>query len=170
MTTTDHPPTAPITPGGSAARASAVGLLSCLLGTLCVIVSYFWLPLYSRPAGFGGGTQTGWEFARETVNNMLAQGNTIGFILPISLAFLPVVSPPILGMLVVACVVTPRPILATLFLVGYVLGSVSLLVFLFAATFGDVLRLGYFGEIVGYALLLAGDLALRRAASQPSLA
>jgi hypothetical protein len=50
---------------------------------LCVAVSFFSLPLYSPPAAVGGGTVTGWEFAVEVVNNMVAQGNTLGFILPI---------------------------------------------------------------------------------------
>jgi hypothetical protein len=142
------------------------GLLSCLAGMLCVAVSFFWLPLYTRPAAVGGGTITGWEFALEVVNNMLAQGTTPGFILPISLAFLPLIAALLLGMLAVARVVSPRPVLVRLFLVFYLLGVAQFLVFAYGAMFGLALRLGYFGGILGYMLLLAGDVALRRAAAR----
>jgi hypothetical protein len=133
---------------------------------LCVTVSFFWLPLYSPPAAVGGGTITGWEFALGTVNSMLAQGTTPGFILPISLAFLPLIAALLLGILAVTRVVSPRPVLAKLFLVVCALGFVPFLVFAYFSTFGLVLRLGYFGGILGYMLFLAGDLTLRRAAAR----
>jgi len=144
-----------------------VGLLSCLVGMLCVIVSFFWLPLYVRLTDIGGGdTLTGWEFAMEGVKNMMAQGVTPGFLLGISLPFLPVIAAVILGILAIARVVTLHPVLAALFLVVYVFGSLLLLLFfVFLGPFG-LLRLGFFGGVLGYALFLVGDLAFRRAAAQ----
>jgi hypothetical protein len=145
-----------------------VGLLSCLVGMLCVIVSFIWLPVYTSPAWDGGGvTQTAWESAWEVVHNMLAQHNTLGFILPISVAFLPLTAAPVLGMLAIARAVTARPLLAKLFLVVYVLGSAPLLItVVLEYGFGFVLGLGSFGCILGYLLFLVGDLALRRASAQ----
>jgi hypothetical protein len=145
-----------------------VGLLSCLVGMLCVIVSFIWLPAYTAPASDGGGsTQTAWEFAWEVVHSMLIEGMSPGFILWISLAFLPLVAAPVLGMLAIARAVTARPLLAKLFLVVYVLGSAPLLLtIVLKYGFGFALGLGSFGCILGYMLLLAGDLALRRAAAQ----
>jgi hypothetical protein len=144
----------------------SVCLLSRLVGIFCIIASFFWLPLYASPADVGGNdTLTGWGFSQEMVKNMLAQHNTIGFILPISLTFLPVVAALILGILAIVRVVTLSPVLAKFFVGVYVLGSMPLLLLLIVVGPHGLLRLGYFGGILGYVLFLAGDLALRRAAA-----
>jgi hypothetical protein len=82
------------------------------------------------------------------------------------LAFLPLIAALILGMLAVARVVSLRPVLVSLFLVVYALGSVPMLLFVYFAALGLALGPGYIGDILGYLLFLVGDPALRHAAAR----
>lgn len=144
-----------ITPARSPARR---GLLLCILGLFCVTGSFFLLPLYAILAGFGGGTPTAWEFAMEGINNMLAQGITPGFLLGVSLPFIPLVAAFAMSLLGLAVFLTAKPLFLRLFMGAWVLGSIPIILWGALLIF---LRVGYLGGVVGFGLFMAGYLSLR---------
>lgn len=136
-----------------------LGLLICLLGVACVIISYFVFPLYVNLDG--SAEFSGWEWVSGQINNMLIQGVTFTFLFGISWTLLPLVAAVLVGILGIARSIFALPILATLYLILCLLGSIVLGLTLLAVVYG--LRLGALGEAAGYVLCFWGDHLMRDA-------
>ena len=140
------------TPSASRPRR-LLALLLCLLGVASVILSYFFLPFLSTLEGYT--TLTGWEWVSEFANNMQALGGSPASLFGISLALLPLIAATALGFLGIARFAFAKPILALLYLIVCLLGGLVLGLTLLMAVY--FLRLGAWGEAVGYALCFWAD-------------
>ena len=137
---------------GAFRRSRWLGLLLCLLGVAGGVVCYFEFPLYAQPEG---SDITGWEWVSEFITNMHILGVTSSFIVWICWVLAPLVAAALVGILGIVRFLFPRPLLAVLYLIVCVLGSVVLGLTLLIVIWG--LRFGALGEAAGYALCFWAD-------------
>ena len=103
---------------------------------------------------------TAWENAQETVYSMNAQGGfSSGWILPISVVFLPIIAAPLLAILAGIRHFVSIPLYDAFIVLLLFFGN-SLLLFLLIFVFlflGIRLYQGAAGQIIGYGLLFLGN-------------